>query len=112
MVSYPWPESEQRVRARVRGLVESVVRPRELREVRLAWVRPDAPQPNGPQADAAALRVIVVAAAEEVFERDVWGPHWHGTWEDELSQLANDLEDWVCETSFAWGEQRTAAVPQ
>ena len=24
------------------------------------------------------------------------------------AQLAHQLEDWVCETSFAWGQQRTA----
>ena len=59
-----------------------------------------------------ALRVVVVAAADEVFEREVWGQDWHCTWEDELRQLANRLEDWVCETSFAWGEQRIAIVPK
>lgn len=27
---------------------------------------------------------------------------------DALWQLGSDVEDWVCETSFAWGEQRHA----
>lgn len=27
---------------------------------------------------------------------------------DALRQLGSDVEDWVCETSFAWGEQRHA----
>lgn len=29
-----------------------------------------------------------------------------------LWQLGSDFEDWVCETSFAWGEERHARVPE
>ena len=29
-----------------------------------------------------------------------------------LWRLGSDFEDWVCETSFAWGEERHARVPQ
>ncbi|EGD43784.1 hypothetical protein NBCG_01911 [Nocardioidaceae bacterium Broad-1] len=31
---------------------------------------------------------------------------------DALRQLGSDLEDWVCETTFAWGEERHARVPE
>jgi hypothetical protein len=27
-------------------------------------------------------------------------------------RLGSDFEDWVCETSFAWGEERHARVPE
>lgn len=29
-----------------------------------------------------------------------------------LWQLGSDFENWVCETSFAWGQQRHARVPK
>ena len=29
-----------------------------------------------------------------------------------VDQLASDLEDWVCETTFGWGQQRNATVPE
>lgn len=29
-----------------------------------------------------------------------------------LWRLGSDFEDWVCETTFAWGEERHARVPQ
>jgi hypothetical protein len=29
-----------------------------------------------------------------------------------LRRLGSDFEDWVCETSFAWGEERHARVPK
>lgn len=29
-----------------------------------------------------------------------------------LWRLGSDFEDWVCETSFAWGEERHARVPE
>jgi len=32
-------------------------------------------------------------------------------WENSLRQLAEGLEDWVCETRFVWAEQRHAVVP-
>lgn len=111
-VDYPWPESQQRVEARVQALVGSVVRPHELRDVRLDWVTPTAHGWDAPNAGWVALRVTVAAGADEVFQRQVWGPDWHRTWEDELRDLASELEDWVCETGFGWGEQRIATVPQ
>ena len=111
VIDYPWPENEARVDARVYALVASVVGDSELKTVRLEWVTPVAHQWDDPDARWVALRVTVVAVADEVFAREVWGPNWYCAWEDELGQLASDLEDWVCETSFAWGEQRTATIP-
>jgi hypothetical protein len=55
---------------------------------------------------------VRVTAITETWVGSLWaaGPvNRHG---EELShvadQLANRLEDWVCETSFAWGEERRA----
>jgi hypothetical protein len=71
------------MRRRVRGIVDSLLRPDELEEMRLEWVTPD----------GGRLR---------------FSPQgWEGT----LVQLANDLEDWLCETSFGWGQERIATVP-
>jgi hypothetical protein len=111
-VEFPWPEDPERVERRVRGLVESVLRPGELVDVRLEWVTPRAHQWDDPHAAWVALRVVVMAATEDDgYEREIWGPDWYCTWERELDQFANDIEDWVCETSFAWGQERRATVP-
>ena len=58
-----------------------------------------------------AERVTVAATNDETFTREIWGPAWPAPWDVSLSQLANDLEDWVSETAFAWGQQRRARVP-
>jgi hypothetical protein len=95
----------------VRGLVDSLLVPTELRTFRLAWVTPDAPHLDQPDAAWIGLRLTVAATNDETYSREIWGPGWPTTWDDALDQLANDLEDWVCETAFAWGEQRKARVP-
>lgn len=112
MVSqYPWPESPERTKARVRGLVESVLEPGELRSLRLEWVTPEGHHFDEQDAAWIALRVTVAAVDDDVFQREIWGPAWCTTWDSELLQLASDLEDWICETSVAWGQQRTARIP-
>ena len=108
-MQFPWPEDEQRVRSRIRGLVDSVVRPEELERVRIEWVTPS--QWSRPEDAWAALRITVSAVGDDYYEREVWGPAWHCSWSQALRQLAEELEDWVCETRFAWGQQRQAVVP-
>jgi hypothetical protein len=49
-VEFPWPEPPERVEARVRGIVKSVVFPDELLETRLEWVTPSAHQFDSPHA--------------------------------------------------------------
>jgi hypothetical protein len=87
------------------------VRTDELRDVRIEWVTPFAHTLDRPDAQWVALRVTVAAGSDDVFQKEVWGPDWYSEWEDSLLQLASDLEDWVCETAFAWGELRHASVP-
>ena len=111
MTEYPWPEPPKRAEARIRGLVSSVVKPDEFESLRLEWVTPLAHQVDEPDAGWIALRLTVYAVGEEMFQQEVWGPAWFSTWEGALSQLANSLEDWVCETRFAWGQQRIATIP-
>ena len=89
----------------------SVVEPGELRFLRLEWVTPWAHHCDRPDAAWVALRLTVAGIDDNVYQQEIWGPDWPLTWEDELWQLASDLEDWVCETSFAWGQQRVAHVP-
>ena len=114
-IEFPWPEEEARVRRRVHGLVESVVHGRELESVRLEWVTPNAHRFDEPDAGWAALRLSVSAIGDESFQKEIWTPgrRWGEdvAWVDELDQLASDLEDWVCETRFAWGSQRRAEIP-
>lgn len=111
-IEYPWPEAPERVNDRVRGMVESVVRADELVEVRLEWVTPLAHRFDRPGAGWIALRLTVLAKGDEGERFEFWSPDSGLDWEPALAQLANDLEDWVCETSFAWGQERRATVPQ
>jgi hypothetical protein len=111
MVELPWPEDEQRARARVRAVVDSVLRPDELAELRIEHVTPYGHSLDEADAVWVALRVTVVAADGDSFTGEVWDPEQMSDWEHSLHQLAWNLEDWVCETRFAWGQQRTARVP-
>jgi hypothetical protein len=82
-----------------------------MRDLRLEWVTP-APRPPGfSSASWVVLRLTVLAIDDDSFQSELWGPESSQSWESILVQLANDLEDWVCETSFAWGEQHLATVP-
>jgi hypothetical protein len=108
---FPWPESQERVERRLRGLAGSLLGPAELCEVRLEWVTPSAHHLDLRDAEWVALRLTIVAIDDEFFRREIWGPGPQWDWENELDQLASDLEDWVCETRFGWGQQRHAAVP-
>lgn len=111
MIEYPWPESPERTAARVRGLVVSVVEPGELRSLRLEWVTPSAHEWGLPDAGWIALRVTIGAGDDDMYSQEIWGPDWSCSWEVELRRLARELEDWVCEASFAWGQRRFALVP-
>ncbi|MCR1782137.1 hypothetical protein KVF89_06300 [Nocardioides carbamazepini] len=108
---FPWPESPERVERRLHGLVASLLSPAELCEVRLEWVTPRAHHFDLPEPGWVALRLTVVAIDDEVFQKEIWGPEPYRDWEAEIHQLSSDLEDWVCETRFGWGQQRLASVP-
>lgn len=107
-MEYPWPESPEVSQARIRSLVSSVLTAGELIDVRLEWVTPDGHRWDAPDAGWIALRLTVVAIDDEVFQSEVWNPELDTTWDFQLAQLASALEDWVCETSFGWGQQRHA----
>jgi hypothetical protein len=127
--------SEMRRRV-VEPVVRSLVRADELNDVQLAWWRSSAYGMSSPWRDdhqdflhvarhapgplADLYREgdllgpelwIRVSARGEVFESQMWGT---GSADDEATlaevawDLASRLEDWVCETAFGWGEQRTA----
>jgi len=72
-VEFPWPESPERVTARERGIVKSVVFPDELIETRLEWVTPRAHEFDSPNAQWIALRLTVVARNDEVERLEFWG---------------------------------------
>jgi len=99
------------VSKRVRGVVESIVSPDELIDVRLDWVTPMSHRFDRVDAGWVALRVTVIAREDEVEQLEIWGPDWPSDWETALRVFASTLEDWVCETRFAWGQERRATVP-
>ena len=111
-IEYPWPEPPDRVQVRVRGIVESVLRSDELEDLRLEWVTPSAHQFDLLEAGWVTLRLTVSAKDDEGARFEFWSPDVGPDWEGALLQLANDLEDWVCETAFAWGHKRRATIPQ
>jgi hypothetical protein len=106
MTEFPWPEEPERVRRRVRGIVDSLVHADELDEVRLEWVTPAALPRD--VARWVVLRLTVLVLGDEACRFEIWGPDWYTSWDQSLELLTDDLEDWVCETSFAWGQQRNA----
>lgn len=110
-MDYPWPEAPERTSERIQGIVASVVHPHELRDLRIEWVTPGIHALDMPEAQWVTLRVTVHAGKDEIFQQEIWGPEPVTTWHVALWQFASHLEDWVCETRFAWGQQRHAVVP-
>lgn len=116
-----WPVSPDIVRRQVRFIVDSVVRPEELDVCEVVWMRPDGqPESNSNRTNFASrqsadgpphLWLRVVARDEEW-----WFGTWHRTgrmrWREFLGRFADELTYWASETSFAWGEQRPAALPE
>lgn len=108
----PWPDRERVLRA-VRFVVDSLVMPEELDRCALVWTGDDAPPfartlPDLDPPPPGGVWWLRVRAEGEEF---IWRPVSHDRWIDELPDLADRLEDWVCETRFAWGQQRTASLP-
>lgn len=105
----PWPEPPERVHQRINGLVQSVLKPDEMTSLHLEWVTPT--HDYGPDTWV-VLRLTVTAIRGEFLQHEFWGPGWWCDWDSALADLASQLEDWVCETTFGWGEQRAAVVPE
>ncbi len=92
--------------------MSSVVNADELVSLRLEWVTPVSHQLDDPEAAWVALRLTVTAVGDDDwFQQEIWGPDWFTTWEGALAQLADSLEDWVCETRFAWGNSDEQRFP-
>ena len=112
MIEYPWPEAPERTEARVRGLVSSVVHADELVSLRLEWATAIPRQVDDLAASLVALQLTVTTVGDDDwFQEEIWRPDWYPSWEYALGQLADALQDWVCETRFAWGQQRRAKIP-
>ena len=79
--------------------------------MRLDWVTPGAHRYDCPDAGWVALRLTVSAVRDECFQQEIWPTGTYEEWDDRLHRLASDLEDWVCETAFGWGQLRHAVVP-
>ena len=97
------PELERLLRLAVRPVVESLITPDELESLSLH------------REDWADPRVIWVnlTACGETFYDTITDPAWEGHETPDpvriAARVADHLEDWICETRFAWGEQRVAS---
>ena len=72
-MDFPWPEEPARTESRILGLVASVVRTDELRDVRIEWVTPFAHTLDRPDAQWVAL--FSEAAGEDLsaWLEEEWG---------------------------------------
>ncbi len=86
----------------VEPVVTSVLSAQELEALELSW---------GVDGDGADVWVRLTARGE-LFEHWLSSPEWDGHAPRNpavlAERLADQLEDWVCETRFAWGERRVA----
>lgn len=104
------PFDLDRVRQQVvEPIVAALLHPGELDDLQVTWTTPQRllhlEQYRG-QRHQEDLFVLVTARGEEFY--DIL---WHPDWGIETTaavgrRLADHLEDWVCETRFAWGERR------
>lgn len=115
-----WPASPDVTRRQVRLVVGSVVYADELDECAVVWLAPN----QEPSADFHRENMPHIYATDEgppnlwvqVVARDEewWYGVWHSSgmqWRDFLAALADELESWVSETSFGWGQRRIASLP-
>jgi hypothetical protein len=89
-------------RRAVDPVVGGLLRPGELEELTVHWGEAGLP---------GDVWVRLVAGGE-VFVQLLSSPAWEGEEragvEALAARLADHLEDWICETRFGWGQQRTA----
>lgn len=86
-------------RAVVDPVVTSLLRPDELEAVGVHWAAGGDPR---------ATFVRIVARGQE-FQAPLTSPEWSTSSLDECAlALAGQLEDWIAESSFGWGENRRA----
>ena len=95
----------------VAPVVRSQLRPEELQALSVHW------GVDGEASDVGVRIDVPVERHEQMVASPWWNTDPWGTGQateapvtetDVAAQLAGQLEDWVCETSFAWGQQRTA----
>ncbi|GAA2008234.1 hypothetical protein JL107_15900 [Nakamurella flavida] len=83
----------------VEPVIRSLLTDDEYRSTRVYW-QSDAPD---------AMRVDVVAAEDaSIGGWLTWTALGNQTVEQIAAKFASDMEDWVCETRFGWGQQRRA----
>ena len=104
-MDHAWPEDPETTEHRIRGTVESVIRPHEHPVVSLHWV--ERFPVDAPSYEDLEVRVEVLDG-EEGFSTSVW-PHAAMTWEQALDGFALALENWIYDSRFAGGEHR---IPQ
>lgn len=92
----PWDLDDIRARVAL-PVVASLVRPAELQHVDVGWRQDEL--------------WVLVRAAGETWQAPIWELYLaepDETLADVAARLADRLEDWVCETGFAWGQRRVA----
>lgn len=103
MVKRAYFDDLAQVRAEiVDPVVNGLLRPEELDSVELLWV-------SDPYAGSGGdvLHVLVNARGERMSQA-IWSPDWGLATKKEMrAALAVTVEDFIAESRFAWGEQRT-----
>jgi len=89
-------------RRAVDPVVDSLLRAGELEELTVHWGEPGL-------SDDVWVRLV---AGGEAFVQLLSSTAWEGEQragaEALAARLADQLEDWICESGFGWGQQRTA----
>lgn len=89
-------------RRAVDPVIGGLLRPGELDELAVHWGEAGLPEDVW----------VRLVAGGEVFLQLLSSRAWEGEQragaEELAARLADHLEDWICETRFGWGQQRTA----
>jgi hypothetical protein len=86
----------------VEPVVTGLLEPGELEDLAVCW---------GEAGDPGDVWVRLVAVGERyaaILTSPAWGVPQLDETEALAERLADQLQDWVCETRFGWGEQRRA----
>ncbi len=104
-------------RADVGFVIGSILRPQELAEWDVRWLRSD-DHPSAsyhqegflPEDGSEVLWVKLVAEDGEEW----WYGNWHPRaedWRAFLARFSDELSAWISESSFGWGEWRQGSLP-
>lgn len=107
-----WPLVPPGLPAEVELIVASVLRPDEIDRVEVGWATSEGswPEALGDATDGQTMLVARVVARGETYHCPLWQSDWPSLREG-LDAFADQLEDFIAESRFAWGQQRLVPRP-